>query len=123
MAIKTFKPTSAAVRHKMMADFSSLSKKGPEKSLLEKLNRSGGRNAYGRITTRHIGGGHKRKYRIIDFKRDKTDVIGKVVSLEYDPNRTSYIALITYADGDKRYILAPVNLNVGDKVIASDSAD
>ncbi len=123
MALKTFKPTSAALRHKTVADYSVLSKKAPEKKLLESLKRSGGRNAYGRITTRHIGGGHKRKYRIIDFKRNKLEIPAKVVSVEYDPNRTTYIALLNYADGEKRYILAPVNLNTGDTVIASESAD
>jgi len=123
MAVKTFKPTSPALRHKMVADFRGLSKKAPEKKLIEILPRTGGRNNYGRITTRHIGGGHKRKYRIIDFKRCNIDVPGKVVALEYDPNRTSHIALINFANGEKKYILAPLNLKVGDAVISSDNAD
>jgi large subunit ribosomal protein L2 len=124
MAVKSFKPTSAGLRHKDVADFSVLTKgKKPEKSLLEPKKRTGGRNVYGRITTRHIGGGHKKMYRIIDFKRDKLDVPAKVASIEYDPNRTAYIALLNYADGEKRYILAPLNLSVGDSVIASETAD
>lgn len=123
MAIKSFKPTSAGIRHKNIADFSGLSKKAPEKSLLEPLRKSGGRNAYGRITTRHIGGGHKRMYRVVDFKRNKLEIPGKVTAVEYDPNRSAYIALITYADGEKRYILAPLGLNAGDAVLASEKAD
>ncbi len=121
--IKEFKPTSAAIRHKTISDFSVLSRVRPEKSLLQPLRKTGGRNTYGRITTRHIGGGHKRMYRLIDFKRDKVDVTAKVVSLEYDPNRTAFIALLNYTDGEKRYILAPLNLNVGDSVVASEKAD
>lgn len=123
MAIKTFKPTSAGMRHTNVADFAGLTKKRPEKALLEPLRRTGGRNAYGRITTRHIGGGHKRMYRKVDFRRDKIDVPATVAALEYDPNRTAYIALLNYSDGEKRYILAPLNLNVGDKVVASETAD
>lgn len=123
MAVKTFKPTSAGLRHKMNADFSGLTKKEPEKALLQPLKRTGGRNAYGRITTRHIGGGHKRMYRLVDFKRNKLEVPATVAALEYDPNRTAYIALLNYVDGEKRYILAPAELKVGDKVIASESAD
>lgn len=123
MALKTFKATSAGLRHKDVADFSLLTKKEPEKALLAPLRKSGGRNAYGRITTRHIGGGHKRMYRIVDFRRNKLDIPAKVIALEYDPNRTAYLALLSYADGEKRYILAPLNLNVGDRVIASESAD
>ena len=123
MSVKTFKPTSAGMRHTMVADFSGLSKVRPEKSLLENLKRTGGRNSYGRITVRHIGGGHKRKYRLIDFKRDKIDIPGWVKTLEYDPNRTTRIALVVFADGERRYILAPVDLQVGDQVISSDTAD
>lgn len=123
MAIKSFKPTSAGLRHKNMADFSVLTRKAPEKALVETKKRSGGRNAYGRITTRHMGGGHKRKYRLVDFKRDKTSIPAKVAAVEYDPNRTAYLALLNYADGEKRYILAPADLKVGDSVLASDSAD
>lgn len=123
MAIKTFKPTSAGLRHKSVADFSVITKKKPEKALLAPLKRSGGRNSYGRITTRHIGGGHKKMYRIIDFKRNKLDIPATVAGIEYDPNRTAYIALLNYVDGEKRYILAPLNLTVGDKVLASETAD
>ena len=123
MAIKTFKATSAGVRHKEVADFSVLTASRPLKGLLTKVKRTGGRNSYGRITTRHVGGGHKRMYRLIDFKRDKFDIPAKVASIEYDPNRTSYIALLNYADGEKRYILAPLGLRVGDLVLSSDSAD
>src|SRR5690348_15146748 len=121
MAVKTFKPTSAGIRHKEVADFSVLSKKKPEKSLLEPKKRTGGRNAYGRITTRHIGGGHKRMYRIVDFRRNKIDVPAKVASIEYDPNRSAYIALLNYVDGEKRYILAPQGLKKGDTVQTSDA--
>ncbi len=123
MAIRTFKPTSAGIRHKNLADFSVLTKKPAEKALCESLSKSGGRNVYGRITTRHIGGGHKRTYRKIDFKRDKLGIPAKVVSVEYDPNRTAYIALLNYADGEKRYILAPLGMKEGDGVLASETAD
>jgi large subunit ribosomal protein L2 len=127
MAIKSFKPTTPSLRYKNVADFSVLTpkKKQPSKprKLVQGLVKSGGRNQFGKMTVRHIGGGHKRKYRVIDFARDKREIIAKVSSLEYDPNRTAYIALLTYADGEKRYIIAPLNLNVGDSVIASDKAD
>jgi large subunit ribosomal protein L2 len=123
MALKSFKPTSAGIRHKHVADFSVITKTKPEKSLVEPRPRTGGRNKYGRITTRHIGGGHKRMYRIVDFKRDKQDIPARVAAIEYDPNRTAYIALLNYVDGEKRYILAPLSLNVGDSVIASETAD
>jgi large subunit ribosomal protein L2 len=127
MAIKTFKPTTPSLRYKTVADFSILTPKKEQPSkprkLLQGLTKSGGRNAHGRITVRHIGGGHKRKYRVIDFSRDKREIPAKVISLEYDPNRTAYIALLSYADGEKRYILAPLNLKVGDQVLASDKAD
>src|SRR4051812_29448537 len=127
MAMKTFKPTTPSLRYKSVADFSVLTpkKKQPKKPsrLVVALRKTGGRNALGKMTVRHIGGGHKRKYRVIDFNREKREIPAKVVSLEYDPNRTAYIALLNYADGEKRYILAPLNLNVGDAVLASDSAD
>jgi large subunit ribosomal protein L2 len=100
-----------------------LSNSGPERSLLTSLSKSGGRNNYGRITSRHRGGGHKRKYRIIDFKRNKTDIAAKVVSIEYDPNRSANIALLSYLDGDKKYILAPDGIAVGDQVVAGDNVD
>lgn len=123
MGIKKFKPTSAGRRHMTASNFEEITSSTPEKSLLAPLKKTGGRNNSGRITKRHTGGGHKRKYRVIDFKRDKRDVSAKVVTIEYDPNRSSRIALLHYLDGDKRYILAPVGMKVGDVVIASDSAD
>jgi large subunit ribosomal protein L2 len=127
MAIKTFKPTTPSLRFKSVADFSVLTpkKKQPSRprSLTSALTKTGGRNQFGKMTVRHIGGGHKRKYRKIDFLRDKREIPAKVISLEYDPNRTAYVALLSYADGEKRFVLAPLNLNVGDSVLASDSAD
>jgi len=114
MAIKTNKPTSAGRRFLTTASFSEVTKKTPEKSLLEVKKKTGGRNSYGRITVRHHGGGNRQKYRVIDFKRNKDNVPAKVVGIEYDPNRSAYIALICYVDGTKSYILAPIGLNVGD---------
>lgn len=121
--MRHFKPTSPAIRKMTVSTFKEITKTKPERSLLSSLNKSGGRNYQGRITTRHIGGGAKRKYRIIDFKRNKEGVPGKVAAIEYDPNRTANIALIHYADGDKRYILAPNNLNVGDVIESGKGAD
>jgi len=123
MAIKTYKPTSAGRRHQTCSTFDEITTSKPEKSLLVTLKKSGGRNSYGRITSRHIGGGHKQKYRLIDFRRDKREIPAKVASIEYDPNRSARIALLNYVDGEKRYILAPNNLKVGDTVLASESAD
>ncbi len=123
MALKTFKPTSPGQRQLVIVDRSDLWKGKPVKTLTEGLSKSGGRNNYGRITARRRGGGHKRSYRIIDFKRRKFDVIGTVERLEYDPNRTAFIALITYEDGEQAYILAPQRLKAGDKVVAGESAD
>ena len=123
MAIKRFKPTSPARRFMTVSTFSEITTTKPEKSLLESKNRTGGRNANGRITVRHIGGGNRNKYRIIDFKRNKDDVVATVASIEYDPNRSANIALLHYADGEKRYILAPVGLNKGDKVMSGENAD
>jgi large subunit ribosomal protein L2 len=123
MAIKSYKPTSAGRRFATSLVREDVSKKVPEKSLLEPLKKTGGRNANGRITSRHRGGGHKRQYRLIDFKRDKVDIPARVAGIEYDPNRSAHIALLFYADGDKRYILAPKGLKVGDMVVRSDSAD
>src|SRR3989338_96649 len=116
--MKTFRPRTPSLRWTAISDFSEIfpKNKRPEKSLLESQQRSGGRNAAGRMTSRRRGGGHKKNYRIIDFKRDKVGVAGKVISVEYDPNRTSRIALIEYADQEKRYILAPVGLTVGSTV-------
>jgi large subunit ribosomal protein L2 len=123
MAVKKVKPTSPGRRFQVYSTFDEITRSTPEKSLLKVSKKSGGRNSYGRITSRHIGGGHKQHYRIIDFKRDKTGVPAKVASIEYDPNRSSRIALLHYVDGEKRYILAPVNLSVGDTVMSGPSAD
>jgi large subunit ribosomal protein L2 len=123
MAIRKYKPTSPGRRFQTCSDFEEITSSAPEKSLSRPLKKTGGRNCYGRITSRHIGGGHKRKYRLIDFKRDKTDIPAKVASIEYDPNRTSRIALLNYLDGEKRYIIAPSKLAVGDMVISSEKAD
>ncbi len=120
MGIKKFKPTTASRRWMSGPDFSEITKDEPEKSLLRPLKRTGGRNVYGRITVRHQGGGHKRMYRIIDFKRDILDVPAKVTAIEYDPNRTCRIALVEYPDKQKRYILAPSGLKVGDEIVASE---
>ena len=123
MSIKVFKPTTNARRNMSVTDYSELSKVTPEKSLLKPLNKNSGRNSYGRITVRHRGGGNRRKYRVIDFKRTKFDIEATVKTLEYDPNRSAHIALIEYADGVKSYILAPVGLKVGDTVVAGPAAD
>ena len=118
MALKEFRPFTPANRFKALPAFDEITKAKPEKSLVETKHKTGGRNNNGRITTRHIGGGHKQKYRIVDFKRSKRDVQAEVKAIEYDPNRTCRIALLQYTDGEKAYILAPVGLNVGDKVAA-----
>lgn len=123
MAIKKYKPTSPGRRFMTVTDYSGLSKTAPERSLLVDLKKSGGRNAHGRITVRHRGGGNKRKYRIIDFKRTKDGIPAKVATIEYDPNRNARIALINYADGEKRYIIAPLDLKVGDIVVSGPDAD
>lgn len=123
MGIKKFKPTSPGRRGMTVATFEEITKTEPERSLLTKLNKTGGRNAQGRLTVRHHGGGSRRLYRIIDFKRDKDGIPAKVASIEYDPNRSARIALLHYADGEKRYILAPLGLAVGDKVMSGPGAD
>jgi large subunit ribosomal protein L2 len=123
MAIKTYKPVTPSRRTMSVVDFSVLTKKAPERSLLEPLKKSGGRNSYGRVTTRHRGGGHKRSYRLIDWKRIKDGVTAKVAALEYDPNRTAFIALLHYADGEKSYIIAPQGLNVGMTVVSGPGSD
>lgn len=123
MAIRKYKPTSPARRFMSVSTFEEITKTTPERSLLAKLEKNGGRNNVGRLTVRHHGGANTRKYRIIDFKRDKDDVVAKVAAIEYDPNRTANIALLFFADGEKRYILAPVGLNVGDVVVSGDTAD
>ncbi len=123
MAVKTFNPTSPAVRAMTVADYSVITKKTPEKSLLTKKKKTGGRNSYGRITVRHIGGGNRTKLRNIDWKRDRVGIEATVVAIEYDPNRTAYLALIQYVDGVKSYILAPEGLTVGSKVCSGPDAD
>jgi large subunit ribosomal protein L2 len=123
MAVKFFKPTSPSRRYQSYLTSDEITSTEPERSLLQPLKKTGGRNNRGRITSRHIGGGHKRRYRIIDFKREKTDIPAKVASIEYDPNRSARIALLHYPDGEKRYILWPVGLKVGDTVISSERAD
>jgi large subunit ribosomal protein L2 len=123
MAVKRVKPTSPGRRFQTYATFEEVTKASPEKSLIKNLKKSGGRNNNGRITSRRRGGGHKRYYRIIDFKRNKDGIPAKVAAIEYDPNRSSRIALLHYADGEKRYILAPVNLKVGDAVMSGPDAD
>ncbi|GKU84949.1 MULTISPECIES: 50S ribosomal protein L2 [Niallia] len=123
MAIKKYKPTSNGRRNMTSSDFSEITTSTPEKSLLAPLTRKGGRNNQGKLTVRHQGGGHKRQYRIIDFKRDKDGIPGRVATIEYDPNRSANIALINYVDGEKRYILAPKNLEVGLEVMSGPEAD
>ena len=123
MAIKTYKPTTPSRRNMSVTDYSSLSKVAPERSLLQPLNKKSGRNSYGRITVRHRGGGNRKKYRVIDFKRNKFDIPAEVKSIEYDPNRSAHIALIQYEDGVKSYITAPEGLKVGDTVVAGTDVD
>ena len=123
MPTRQYKPTSAGRRFQSVLDFSDITNKEPERRLLAPQQRTGGRNALGRLTSRHRGGGHKRRYRIIDFRRDKLQVPAKVAAIEYDPNRSARLALLSYADGEKRYILAPVGLRVGDAVVAGDGVD
>ena len=123
MAIRSRKPTSPGRRFQTSSDFSEITKTKPEKSLLDKQSSSGGRNTHGRITSRHRGGGHKRRYRIVDFRRQKMDIPAKVETVEYDPNRSARIALLHYADGEKRYILAPLGIEVGQMVESGAGAD
>ncbi|MBR8661358.1 50S ribosomal protein L2 [Brevibacillus sp. NL20B1] len=123
MGIKKFKPTSPGRRQMTVSTFEEITKSTPEKSLLAPLTKKAGRNNQGKITVRHQGGGHKRKYRIIDFKRNKDGIVGRVASIEYDPNRSANIALINYLDGEKRYIIAPLGLKVGDEIISGPDAD
>src|SRR5512137_2952933 len=123
MGLKSYKPTSAGRRLMTVSDFAEITKSTPEKKLTRAMKRTGGRNAHGHITTRHIGGGHKRRYRVIDFKRNKDGVPAKVAAIEYDPNRTARLALLHYADGEKRYILAPVGVNVGDVLLSGETVD
>ena len=123
MAIIKYKPTSPGRRFQSVSDFAEITSNEPVKSLLKPVKKTGGRNSYGRITARHIGGGHKRKYRIIDFRRNKTEIPAKVASIEYDPNRSARIALLNYRDGEKRYIVAPAQIHVGDVLVSGDKAD
>lgn len=123
MSIRTYKPTTPSRRNMTNTTFAEITTNTPEKSLIAKLSKTGGRNNNGRITTRHIGGGHKRRYRIIDFKREKDGIVGTVATIEYDPNRNAYICLINYVDGEKRYIIAPKDIKVGDKIVSGEGAD
>ena len=123
MAVKRFRPTTPTLRYKTVASFEEITKTTPEKSLLTPIRKKGGRNNQGRVTIRHRGGGHKRMYRIVDFRRDKRGIPARVAAIEYDPNRSARIALLFYADGEKRYILAPDKLSVNDTVMAGDTAD
>jgi len=123
MAIIKYKPTSPGRRFQSVSDFAEITSTEPVKGLLKPLKKTGGRNSYGRITARHIGGGHKRKYRVIDFRRNKEDIPAKVAAIEYDPNRTARIALLNYRDGEKRYIVAPTQINVGDVIVSGEKAD
>ena len=123
MPVKKFRPVTPTLRYKTVSDFAEITSTTPEKSLLEPLRKTGGRNNLGRLTSRHIGGGHKRQYRRIDFKRDKHGIPAKVATIEYDPNRSARIALLHYADGEKRYIIAPVGLGVGRKVMSGPEAE
>ena len=123
MGIKTYRPTSAGRRHGSVLDFKEITRRDPERSLLQPVRKSGGRNNVGRITARHRGGGNRRHYRLIDFKRDKDGIPGKIQSVEYDPNRSANIALVAYKDGEKRYILAPLELKVGQTILSGQGAD
>ena len=123
MALKTFRPLTPTSRFKALPDFAEITKDKPEKNLTEAIKRTGGRNNQGRMTMRHRGGGHKRRYRIIDFKRSKRDVVAEVVAIEYDPNRSARLALLKYTDGEKAYILAPVGLSVGSKIAAGEKVE
>ena len=123
MALKKYKPVSPGRRFATASDFSVLTKKEPEKALTVSLDKTGGMNNKGRVTRRHAGGGHKRLYRLIDFKRNKDNIPAKVIAIEYDPNRSSRIALVQYADGEKRYILAPVDLKIGGSIVSGESVE
>lgn len=123
MAVKKYKPTTNGRRNMSVLTYEEITTSTPEKSLLEPFSRTGGRNNQGKITVRHIGGGAKRKYRVIDFKRNKDNIIGKVATIEYDPNRSANIALIHYVDGEKRYILAPKGLEVGHEIVSGEQVD
>lgn len=123
MAIKKFKPITNGRRNMTGLTFSEITTDKPEKSLLEPIKKNGGRNNTGKITVRHQGGGHKRKYRVIDFKRDKDNIVGKVATIEYDPNRSAFIALINYVDGEKRYIIAPKGISVGQEIVSGPESD
>lgn len=123
MAIKVFKPTSPGQRHRTGLTFDEVTRSEPERSLVRPLSHRAGRNSYGRITVRHRGGGHKRKYRVIDFKRNKLDIPARVESIEYDPNRSARIALVVYADGERRYVIAPLGLKVDDTIVSGQGAE
>lgn len=123
MAIRKYKPTSPGRRFQTCSTFEEITSDSPQKSLLKPIKKTGGRNSFGRITSRHVGGGHKRRYRFIDFKREKMDVPGRIASIEYDPNRSARIALVNYEDGEKRYIIAPAKIVLGEKILSGEKAD
>ncbi len=123
MAVKKYKPVTPSMRGRTGYTFEEITKDKPERSLVKSLHKKGGRNTYGRITVRHRGGGHKRKYRVVDFKREKYNIPAQVTAIEYDPNRTARLALLNYADGEKRYIIAPVGLQVGDTIVSGSDAE
>ncbi|MBL7661943.1 50S ribosomal protein L2 [bacterium] len=123
MGLKSFRPVTPVLRFRTVADFSEITKDTPEKSLTSSKQRTNGRNSYGRVTVRFRGGGHKRRYRFIDFRRDKVGIPGRVAAIEYDPNRSARIALVHYADGEKRYIIAPIGLTVGQQILAGSDAE
>ena len=123
MAIKSYKPTSAGRRFQTYSTMEEITSREPERSLLKPLRKQGGRNAFGRITSRYRGGGHKRRYRVIDFRRDKDGIPARVASIEYDPNRSAHIALLNYVDGEKRYIIAPIGLKVGDQLLSGSGSE
>ncbi|MFB0907825.1 MAG: 50S ribosomal protein L2, partial [Spirosomataceae bacterium] len=121
MPVRKIKPTTPGQRHRVAPDFSDITTSKPERSLIERVKKTGGRNSEGHRTARYIGGGHKRRYRVIDFKRDKYDVVAEVLTIEYDPNRSARIALVQYTDGEKRYVVAPQGLKVGQQIISGES--
>ena len=123
MGIRKFRPMTPGTRFRTVSDFAEITRSEPEKSLIAPLSKTGGRNNHGHVTCRHRGGGHKRRYRVIDFKRNKAGIPGRVATIEYDPNRTARIALIVYADGEKRYIIHPRGIRVGDSVVSGPGSD
>ena len=123
MPLKTFRPVTPTLRYKTVSDFAEITKDKPVKSLTEPIREKGGRNNQGRVTMRYRGGGHKRRYRIVDFRRDKAGIPAKVASIEYDPNRSARVALLNYVDGERRYVVAPLGMKVGDRIVSATDAD